>query len=348
MKKLPRIIATATLAGAVFASASPLALAEELPSSQTTEQEPTNLPFTDVTPRYKDAVSFLYSNGFARGVTKTQFGVNQQLKRVDAAMMVAKYANLIPGSKQAPFTDLPQRAVPMVSAIYDAGLMMGKSATLFGSNDSMKRGEAAILLYHLLPSTSPSKTADMPFTDVSERYATAIEKLVAHDIVQGKTATRFGTEDNLTRGELAIMLYRINEASSPAAEKFSSHGELPSSSEGLVLKTEKEIYSRSTDTSTRLSVTQTGASSYYSHPIFILEKKQGDKWQIIRYSKGGIPLPVVYVTQPNETTELDSFDFDSSITPITPGEYRWVVDFYPNDEPDKDKVFLAAYFTLTE
>ena len=347
MKKIQRILASATLAGTVLASTSPLALAE-VPSSPTTEQESTNMPFTDVTPRYKDAVSFMYRNGFAQGVTKTQFGVNQQLKRVDAAMMVAKYAKLIPSSKKAPFTDVPQRAVPMVSAIYDARLMMGKSATLFGSNDSMKRGEAAVLLYHLLPPTIPSKTADMRFTDVSERYSTAIEKLVAHGIVQGKTATRFGTADNLTRGELAIMIYRINEASSSATEEFSPYGELPSSGEGLVLKTEKETYSRSTDTSTRLTITQTGSSSYYSHPVFILEKKQGDRWQMIRYSKGGIPLPVVYVTQANESIALNSFNFDSSITPITPGEYRWVVDFFPHDEPDKDNVRLAAYFTLTE
>ncbi|WP_050182803.1 S-layer homology domain-containing protein [Domibacillus robiginosus] len=201
MKRVPRMIATAALAGVVFASAGPSALAEELLSSQKTEQESTNIPFTDVTPRYKEAVSFMYSNGFAQGISKTQFGVNQPIKRIDAAMTVAKYVSLNPGSNQMPFKDVPQRAVPMVSAIYDAGLMIGKSATLFGSNDPIKRGEAAVLLYQLLPSITPFKTANIAFTDVSERYVTAIEKLVAHGIVQGKTATRFGTADHLTRGE---------------------------------------------------------------------------------------------------------------------------------------------------
>ncbi|WP_050182802.1 immunoglobulin-like domain-containing protein [Domibacillus robiginosus] len=144
------------------------------------------------------------------------------------------------------------------------------------------------------------------------------------------------------------MLYRIYKAGSPAAKELPPSDELPSSNEGLVLKMEKESYSMSTDTGARLTVTQTGSSSYYSHPVFILEKKQGDDWQTIRYSNGAIPLPVVYVTQANESMTLGSLNFGSSVTLITPGEYRCVVDFFPHDEPDKDNVLLAAFFTLIE
>ncbi len=66
-------------------------------------------------------------------------------------MMVGNYMAIDPVSSKAPFTDLPQRAVQTVSALYEAGVLQGKTKTLFGSNDTIKRGEAAIILSGLLP-----------------------------------------------------------------------------------------------------------------------------------------------------------------------------------------------------
>lgn len=76
MKKIQRILTSATLAGAVLASVAPSAMAAT----------PT---FTDVTGRYVEPVSALYSRGLIKGVSASKFGVHQNIKRVDAAVIIA-------------------------------------------------------------------------------------------------------------------------------------------------------------------------------------------------------------------------------------------------------------------
>ncbi|MDW0116327.1 S-layer homology domain-containing protein [Sporosarcina thermotolerans] len=46
------------------------------------------------------------------------------------------------------------------------------------------------------------------FTDVSSAYADAVNYLVAQDITSGKTATTFGTTENITRGDAAVFIAR--------------------------------------------------------------------------------------------------------------------------------------------
>lgn len=125
-------------------------------------------------------------------------------------MIVGNYGieGLNPKPKKASFTDLPQRAVHTVSALYEAGIIKGKTKTLYGSDDTLKRGEAAILLSRMLPS---DKKAPIAFIDVGDRYKEAVQILVAHGIVKGKTDTLFGTAEPITRGELAMMIHRVFE-----------------------------------------------------------------------------------------------------------------------------------------
>ncbi|HEY4565960.1 MAG TPA: bifunctional metallophosphatase/5'-nucleotidase, partial [Savagea sp.] len=49
--------------------------------------------FTDVNDRYKDAVDYVVSKG-VNGLSDTQFGVQQNIKRVDAAVFIAKALEL--------------------------------------------------------------------------------------------------------------------------------------------------------------------------------------------------------------------------------------------------------------
>lgn len=47
---------------------------------------------------------------------------------------------------------------------------------------------------------------DHPFTDVGTRYEEAVSFLYNVEIINGKTATTFGTHQNLTRGDAAVIL----------------------------------------------------------------------------------------------------------------------------------------------
>jgi hypothetical protein len=52
-------------------------------------------------------------------------------------------------------------------------------------------------------------TANNKFTDVNSRYLAAVSALKDNGITSGKTETRFGTNDAITRGELAIWVYKL-------------------------------------------------------------------------------------------------------------------------------------------
>ncbi|MEJ9212290.1 5'-nucleotidase C-terminal domain-containing protein [Bacillus smithii] len=161
--------------------------------------------FTDVTGRYKDAVDFVVSKG-AKGLTETSFGVNEYIKRVDAAVLLANVLEL--NTKDAPdsgFKDVPANAKGAVNALKAAGITSGKTKTTFGSNFYITRGELAIWLkkgFHLMGSS------DYSFSDISERYKPAVSALVANKVTKGITPTEFGINHYVKRGDYAIFLHQ--------------------------------------------------------------------------------------------------------------------------------------------
>ncbi|WP_309089195.1 S-layer homology domain-containing protein [Domibacillus sp.] len=162
--------------------------------------------FSDVTSPYKEAVNYLVSNGIADGFSDTEFGISGQIKRVDMAIMLAKALKLdTSAAPDAGFSDVPKRGQGSVNALKAAGLVNGKTAVSFGSDQMMTRGEMALILakaYKL------QGTAELKFTDVPKQYVQSVQALVAAGITTGKSATRYGTSLPITRGEFAIFLHR--------------------------------------------------------------------------------------------------------------------------------------------
>lgn len=165
--------------------------------------------FTDVNDRYKDAVDYVVSKG-VNGLSDTQFGVQQNIKRVDAAVFIAKALELDgANSPDSGFTDVPARAAKSVNALKEAKLINGKSATKFGSEDNLTRGEVSLILqkaYDLKGNANNVK-----FTDVSNRYLGAVAGMLDAKVTSGISETKFGTENPVKRGDLAIWLYKLKD-----------------------------------------------------------------------------------------------------------------------------------------
>lgn len=166
-------------------------------------------PFTDVSGRYQDAVAYLYFKTITNGLTDTRYGVDQPLSRIDAAIMIAKSTEMIDSDStmKSPFTDVPARGEAAVAALEEADIINGKTATMFDSFATITRGEAALILANAYDVPATSQKAG--FTDVSSRYQDAVNRLAAAGIVSGKSASKFGTMDQVTRGELALMIYQL-------------------------------------------------------------------------------------------------------------------------------------------
>lgn len=179
--------------------------------------------FTDVSDRYKEAVDYLVNEKITQGMSETKFGVDEQIKRVDAAVMIANALKLdTTKAPNAGFTDVPERAQGAVNALKAAGIINGKTDTKFGSADQLTRGEMALILQKAYKLTG---SADHKFTDVSDRYDAAVKALVANNITQGKSETKFGTTDAIKRGEFAIFMYKINKSDvAPTVEDVKATG----------------------------------------------------------------------------------------------------------------------------
>ncbi|RJS60690.1 S-layer homology domain-containing protein [Bacillus sp. PK3_68] len=207
-KSYRKFVATAATATLVASAVTPAFAAQD---------------FTDVGSRYKEAVDYLVKNNLTKGINETQFGVDQQIKRVDFAIILAKAVltqQQIDNAKASNFTDVPSRGVKEVNALKEAGIVNGKTDTRFGANDEITRGEAALMFANAYKIKGDAKNVN--FTDVSDRYKDAVAALVDKKITSGKTDSKFGTQDPIKRGEFAIFLYKLetmDETPQPGVSK---------------------------------------------------------------------------------------------------------------------------------
>ncbi|GKV69216.1 hypothetical protein NCCP2716_17140 [Sporosarcina sp. NCCP-2716] len=194
-----KFVATAATASLVASALVPVASANVTTSA-----------FTDVPASYQKAVDFVVTNNISAGLTPTQYGISQQIKRVDAAAMIAAAAGLNdPKAPASGFTDVPDRAAVAVNSLKAAGVVSGKTATKFGAQDNITRGEAALMLQKAFDlKAGDTKNS---FTDVSSRYDSAVDALVANNVTNGINKTQFGTQNNIKRGDFAKFLYALED-----------------------------------------------------------------------------------------------------------------------------------------
>lgn len=122
------------------------------------------------------------------------------------------------GGTVSGYTDVSASAwyASAVQKVTEAGLMNGVGNNLFAPNDNLSRAMLAQTLYNM--EKRPEVTGDATFTDVSDGswYFSAVTWTASKAIVTGYGDGRFGPNDNITREQLAAMLYRY--AGSPASE----------------------------------------------------------------------------------------------------------------------------------
>ncbi|WP_050616488.1 S-layer homology domain-containing protein [Bacillus testis] len=200
-KKMSKFVSSAATVTLVASAVAPLASASS---------------FTDVNKNYKEAVDFVVSKG-AEGLSSTQFGVSKNIKRVDAAVLLAKVLDLdIEKAPASGFTDVPPRATKYVNALKAAGITNGKTAKKFDSDSLITRGELAIWIYKGFK----IKHADteVSFLDTPDRYKEAVYALASNKITTGIDSNHFGTFNNAKRGDYAIFLMRAYQLKNPPEE----------------------------------------------------------------------------------------------------------------------------------
>ena len=115
-----------------------------------------------------------------------------------------------PGTGANPFTDVSEKDwfYSDVMFVYENGLMLGTSKTLFSPHGTATRGMMATILWRM--EGSPAPKGKNSFTDVEAEkwYADAITWTAENGIFAGYGKDKFGPDDPITREQLAAIFYR--------------------------------------------------------------------------------------------------------------------------------------------
>ncbi|MEQ3215634.1 InlB B-repeat-containing protein, partial [Hominifimenecus microfluidus] len=115
-----------------------------------------------------------------------------------------------PNTGANPFTDVSEKDwfYSDVMFVYENGLMLGTSETLFSPHETATRGMMATILWRM--EGSPAPKGKNSFTDVEagKWYADAITWTAENGIFAGYGKDKFGPDDPITREQLAAIFYR--------------------------------------------------------------------------------------------------------------------------------------------
>ena len=115
-----------------------------------------------------------------------------------------------PGTGANPFTDVSEKDwfYSDVMFVYENGLMLGTSKTLFSPHGTATRGMMATILWRM--EGSPAPKGKNSFTDVEagKWYADAITWTAENGIFAGYGKDKFGPDNPITREQLAAIFYR--------------------------------------------------------------------------------------------------------------------------------------------
>lgn len=126
-----------------------------------------------------------------------------------------QYALVLDGKSHAlPFTDLAVGAwyEDAVAYVYRHDLMSGFSEDTFGPNAALSRAQLCQILYNM--ERRPAVTGSGSFSDLADGawYTDAVTWAASQGIVDGYGGGLFGPDDNITREQLASILYRCAQA----------------------------------------------------------------------------------------------------------------------------------------
>ena len=114
-----------------------------------------------------------------------------------------------PESTVNPFADVSASAYYYDAVLWavEQGITNGTSATTFGPDATVTRGQTVTFLWRYDGSTAVSGSG---FVDVASDayYATAVAWAVSEGVTNGTSATTFSPDNDCTRGQIVTFLYR--------------------------------------------------------------------------------------------------------------------------------------------
>lgn len=170
-------------------------------------------PFKDVSEDYAHfkSISTLHAADIINGFPDGTFKPTQDVTRGEAVKMIAGAFDLtttdMENVENPNFKDVDSSS-PYYKAIVtlvNLGVVNGYEDDTFRPDETITRGQMAVMLAQATGLTAEGKS---PFTDVPQNspFADAVTALYETGIAKGITATEFGVDKNVTRGQLATFI----------------------------------------------------------------------------------------------------------------------------------------------
>ena len=168
-------------------------------------------------PEAHDAVDFMVSKGYMKGISDTLFAPHMDLNRAMMVTTLHRIAGSPTGSGTHNFVDVPDNkfyTAPVIWAV-ENNITSGVSENLFAPDKSLTRQELVTFLYRFAEEMGYDRTATTDlsaYTDAGEVQPYAVEAFqwaVAEGVIKGTTDTTLDPEATTTRAQVSLMVYRL-------------------------------------------------------------------------------------------------------------------------------------------
>jgi len=166
-----------------------------------------------------EAVRSLSSKGIIKGRTEKEYAPNENITRGEFAVLISRMMKYDEeGNKELPFKDVSKDKwyYKSVCAVYGEGLIDGKTKEIFEPQANITNEEMAKIIGNILKNNfyREQKEEEIKYTDADEisdwaRKGVAIGKY--NGIFEGLDENSFNPKEKATRGNTAVMLYRLYE-----------------------------------------------------------------------------------------------------------------------------------------
>ncbi|GEM_PF-1231616 len=170
------------------------------------------ISFTDVAPGvYFEPIIWMAGQSITNGIAPGLFGPDVPITRAQMAAFVWRFADRPAGPVPTPFDDIAPGSLfeQPVAWMADQKITTGTQLNLFSPEATLTRGQLATFLWRY--AGEPAAPPNDNFTDLvpNTYYTDAIAWMVEWKITTGLSATSFGPEDPVTRGQVATFLWRL-------------------------------------------------------------------------------------------------------------------------------------------
>lgn len=171
--------------------------------------------FSDVGPNnsHIEGIDYVKNRNITTGYEDGTFRPGDSIKRIHVALMIARAFDADPNGNypDAGFTDVPENYKWAVNFLVSQGIIKGKSPTYFGSNDNATRAHMAKIIANAY-NLKGDDTKGFEFVDFTKEFKPYIKALADNGVTIGISPTHFGSSNDVTRGQFATFVYRVETA----------------------------------------------------------------------------------------------------------------------------------------